>query len=243
MYIAMIINGGQQITGQGTLNSYSSIIYKKVFKSSDTVALINALNATFSIIFTLNATWTVDRFGRKFLFIVGGIGMGICMLVVATVETQTSYLPDGSKSQPVGIAIVFIMFLFALFYKPSWGATVWIFTAEIFSMNVRAQAVGMCSQSQNVVNSIVQQFFPVFLKNEGFYAFYMFAAINVLLAAFVWFFVPETKQVSLEEMDAVFGGANHVNEGAALEQKDPARHQSVVVDAEGKDATQTIERA
>jgi MFS family permease len=243
MYIAMIINGGQQITGQGTLNSYSSIIYKKVFKSSDTVALINALNATFSIIFTLNATWTVDRFGRKFLFIVGGIGMGICMLVVATVETQTSYLPDGSKSQPVGIAIVFIMFLFALFYKPSWGATVWIFTAEIFSMNVRAQAVGMCSQSQNVVNSIVQQFFPVFLKNEGFYAFYMFAAINVLLAAFVWFFVPETKQVSLEEMDAVFGGANHVNEGAALEQKDPARHQSVVVDAEGKGATQTMERA
>jgi MFS family permease len=243
MYIAMIINGGQQITGQGTLNSYSSIIYKKVFKSSDTVALINALNATFSIIFTLNATWTVDRFGRKFLFIVGGIGMGICMLVAATVETQTPYLPDGSKSQPVGIAIVFIMFLFALFYKPSWGATVWIFTAEIFSMNVRAQAVGMCSQSQNVVNSIVQQFFPVFLKNEGFYAFYMFAAINVLLAAFVWFFVPETKQVSLEEMDAVFGGANHVNEGAALEQKDPARHQSVVVDAEGKGATQTMERA
>jgi MFS family permease len=239
----MIINGGQQITGQGTLNSYSSIIYKKVFKSSDTVALINALNATFSIIFTLNATWTVDRFGRKFLFIVGGIGMGICMLVAATVETQTPYLPDGSKSQPVGIAIVFIMFLFALFYKPSWGATVWIFTAEIFSMNVRAQAVGMCSQSQNVVNSIVQQFFPVFLKNEGFYAFYMFAAINVLLAAFVWFFVPETKQVSLEEMDAVFGGANHVNEGAALEQKDPARHQSVVVDAEGKGATQTMERA
>jgi hypothetical protein len=74
-------------------------------------------------------------------------------------------------------------------------------------MNIRAQAVGMCSQSQNVVNSIVQQFFPIFLKNEGFYAFYFFAGINILLVAFVWFFVPETKKVSLEEMDAVFGGA------------------------------------
>jgi hypothetical protein len=108
MYIAMIINGGQQITGQGTLNSYSSLIYKKVFKSTDTIALINALNATF---------------GRKFLFIVGGLGMGICMLVVATVETQTSYLPDGSKSQPVGIAIVFLMFLFALFCKSTYSTT------------------------------------------------------------------------------------------------------------------------
>jgi len=118
MYIAMIVNGGQQITGQGTLNSYSSIIYKKVFKSSDTVALINALNATFGIIFTLNATWTVDRFGRKFLFIVGGIGMGMCMLIAATVETQTPLI-NGAKSQPVGIAIVFVMFLFAFFCQSS----------------------------------------------------------------------------------------------------------------------------
>ena len=62
------------------------------------------------------ATWTVDRFGRKFLFIVGGIGMGICMIVAATVETQTPTI-GGAKTQPVGIAIVFLMFLFAFFCK------------------------------------------------------------------------------------------------------------------------------
>jgi MFS family permease len=118
MYIAMIVNGGQQITGQGTLNTYSSIIYKKVFNDPDKIALINALNATFGIIFTLNATWTVDRFGRKFLFILGGIGMGICMLIAATVETQTPSV-GGTKTQPVGISIVFIMFLFAFFCKSS----------------------------------------------------------------------------------------------------------------------------
>lgn len=235
MYIAMIINAGQQVTGQGTLNSYSTIIYKKVFKDADTVALINALNATFGIIFTLNATWTVDRFGRKFLFIVGGIGMGICMVIAATVETQTPTF-NGAKSQPVGIAIVFVMFLFAFFYKPSWGATVWIYTAEIFSMNVRAQAVGMCSQTQNVANSIVQQFFPLFLQNEGFYAFYMFAGINILLAAFVWFLVPETKKVALEEMDAMFGGANHVDGGAQLEKR-AIEHEEYAIDPEQKNAT------
>lgn len=75
LLIAFILNAGQQITGQGTLNSYSTIIYKKVFTSSSQIALINALNATFAIFFTMNATWTVDRFGRKFLLIVGGIGM------------------------------------------------------------------------------------------------------------------------------------------------------------------------
>jgi phosphate/sulfate permease len=83
-------------------------------------------------------------------------------------------------------------------------------------MNVRAQAVGMASQTQNVANTIVQQFFPTFLDNCGFYAFYMFAGINFLLAVFVWFFIPETKQVPLEEIDALFGGANHVTRGEEL---------------------------
>lgn len=67
LLLAFVINAGQQITGQGTLNTYSTIIYKKVFTSASTIALINALNATFGILFTANATWTVDRFGRKFL--------------------------------------------------------------------------------------------------------------------------------------------------------------------------------
>lgn len=109
-------------------------------------------------------------------------------------------------------------------------------------MNVRAQAVGMCSQTQNVVNSIVQQFFPIFLKNEGFYAFYMFAAINILLAVFTWFFIPETKQVSLEEMDALFGGKNHVAEGAVIE-KAEERGESVGGQSVGeKGATDRVER-
>lgn len=71
----------------------------------------------------------------------------------------------------------------------------------------------MASQTQNVANAIVQQFFPIFLDNEGFYAFYMFAGINFLLALFVWFLIPETKQVPLEEIDILFGGANHVVQG------------------------------
>jgi hypothetical protein len=83
-------------------------------------------------------------------------------------------------------------------------------------MNVRAQATGMASQTQNIANSIVQQFFPAFLSRSGFYCFYLFMAINFVLALFVWLVVPETKGVPLEEMDVLFGGTNHVNAGAEL---------------------------
>lgn len=152
LLLAFVINIGQQVTrtpnlpctkqmlttpkltGQGTLNSYSSTIYKKVWTSLDKINLINALNASMGIIFTLNATWTVDRFGRKFLFILGAIGMGTCMLIVPLIGSHTPNTPDGGKSEPVGIAIVAMLFLFIFFYKPSWGATTWIWTSEIFSM-------------------------------------------------------------------------------------------------------------
>ncbi|KAK7976762.1 hypothetical protein PG989_015225 [Apiospora arundinis] len=183
LWLAFALNIGQQLSGQGTLNSYSTSIYMKVWDSKQTINLINALNATCGILFTLNAAWTADR---------------------------------GAKSQPVGIAIVFLLFLFIFFYKPSWGATVWIWTAEVFSVNVRAQAVGMCSQMQNVANTVFQQFFPVFLAREGLKCLYFFMAVNVLLAVFVWFLIPETKQVSLEEIDVLFGGQNHVEKGGQM---------------------------
>lgn len=214
LYLAFILNIGQQLTGEGTLNTYSTDIYKSVWTSTQTIDLINALNATFGIIFTLNAVWA-DRFGRRMLFIIGGIGQGICMLIISVVGDATPST-DGVKSQPVGIALVSMFFLFILFYKPTWGATVWIWTAEVFSMNVRAQAVGMCSQMQNVANTIFGQFFPIFLDNTKFKCFFFFMAVNFLLAAYAFFFIPETKKVPLEEIDVLFGGANHVDKGAQM---------------------------
>ncbi|KAL2784673.1 general substrate transporter [Aspergillus keveii] len=230
--LACGINIGQQFTGQGSLTMYSTLIYKKVFKSNSEIQLINALNGTLGILFTLNATWMVDRFGRRALLLIGAAGMSMCMFIVAAVVTETPDLADGAKSKPVGIATVFLMFLFALFYKPSWGATVWIWTSEIFSMNIRAQAIGMATQSQPISNTILQQIFPIFLDKKGFYAMYMFGAINVVLFAFVWFLIPETKGVALEHMDTIFGGVDHAHEGAEMMERNPKDQEVIAVEVE-----------
>jgi hypothetical protein len=89
------------------------------------------------------------------------------MLIVPIIGLKTPTPPGGGKSGPVGISIVFMLFLFLFFYKPFWGATTWIWTSEIFSVNVRSQAVGMCSQTQNVAQVIFNQFFPTFYANCG----------------------------------------------------------------------------
>lgn len=223
--LALIINAGQQITGQGSLNTYSTKIYHEVFPSSSQIALINALNATFGIIFTLNAVWIIDRFGRTFLLLVGGVGMGVCMIIVSAVETETP-THNNTKSTPVGISIVFLLFLFIFFSKSAasfarTGAK-HVFRQTILGRNsldldIRGLLHECLSSSRRdglADTERCQRHFPTvlpyFLDNCGFYAFYMFAGINFLLAIFVFFFIPETKHVPLEEIDALFGGANHV---------------------------------
>ncbi len=74
----------------------------------------------------------------------------------------------------------------------------------------------MCSQSQNVANTIFNQFFPTFLAKTGLSCLFFFMGMNIVLFVFVWFFVPETKQIPLEEIDVLFGGANHVDKGAQM---------------------------
>lgn len=64
---------------------------------------------------------------------------------------------------------------------------------------------------------IIGQAFPSFLKRAGFFAFYFFMGINFILAIIVYFFVPETKGVSLEHMDALFGGIDHVAAGEKVD--------------------------
>lgn len=104
-------------------------------------------------------------------------------------------------------------------------------------MNVRAQAIGMCSQMQNVANTIFQQFFPTFLKNEGLKCLYFFMAANIFLAIFVYFFIPETKQIPLEEIDVLFGGANHVDKGAQILGAPESQGNAAYILEEHKNAT------
>ncbi|KAI9495271.1 sugar transporter [Zychaea mexicana] len=220
MILGMIINFGQQITGQSMMNNYSTKVYERVFDSASTVLLINALTYTFGILFTLTCTFLSDRMGRTTMLIIAGIGQGIMLLIAATVYITTpdiiTIAEDGStsisKSLGVGAALCLVMFLFTFFYKPGWGATVWIYTSEIFPMSVRGTAVSICTNTQNASNLIMAQVFPPMFTGMDFYAFYVWMGVNFVLAFLVWRFYPETKGVPLEEMDKLFGGANKVEE-------------------------------
>ncbi|KAI9332443.1 MFS sugar transporter-like protein [Zopfochytrium polystomum] len=203
--MAIFINFSQQTTGQSSLNSYSSKIYNKIFNNQNTTNIINVVNSVCGILFTLNSTIFVDRLGRITILVVGALGMAVSMLIVSVVGMVTE--ANGTLYQMgTGIGLVSMFFVFIFFYKPSWGATVWIYTGEIFPMTVRAQAVGIASQTQNVASVALSYLFPVMLAAWGWKTFFVFMGYNFFIAAICHFFYPETKGITLEDMDALFDG-------------------------------------
>lgn len=186
MFVALFINAGQQVCGNGMLASYSTLIYQRTFSDSDTIFLINSIYGSLSILFTLSCTFLIERFGRRNILLVGAVGQGLSLLIISIMGVTTPENDDGTRPYGVGIGVASLFHVFAVFYKPSWGATVWIYTSDIFSTDVRAHAVAMASQTQSVVSTILNQFFPIFLAKCGFYTFFFFAGLNIFLFIGVW---------------------------------------------------------
>ncbi|KAJ3383710.1 hypothetical protein HDU84_003421 [Entophlyctis sp. JEL0112] len=198
LLMTVFINFGQAATGQNALTNYSSQIYDTIF-STDTVFIINVCSAIMNVLFTFIVTFMVERIGRIKLFVIGAIGMAISMTCASALYLAA---PD-KTSYYLGVGLVVMLFLFSAFFKPTWGTLAWIYTAEVFPILVRTQAVGIASQAQSAGILLLSQVFPIMFQRWSFNVFFFFGAVNIVLAVVISFF-PETRGVKLEDMDSVF---------------------------------------
>lgn len=222
LILAMIMNWGQQFTGIGAMSNYSGIILKEVFTETTTVLIVKAVQNIVLLACPLTAFFFIDRLGRRKMFIITAIGCGAACFTIATMVTQTP-LVNGRHPLGVGIGYVILELTFHAFYGPGWGAGLWIWTSEIWPTVVRANGVALSSQSQQLANVVLGQAFPELFAAASFYSFYFFMGCNILIAVFCYFFIRETKGVSLEHMDTIFGAPDHViaGEQSALEAGKP----------------------
>jgi len=147
-----------------------------------------------NILFTLVAIFTVDRFGRKPLLIIGSIGMAIGAFAVAICDNI------GLK----GIIPVLSIIVYAAFFMMSWGPICWVLISEIFPNTIRGKAVAIAVAFQWVFNYIVSSTFPPLYEFSPMFAYSLYGIICVIAAIFVWRFVPETKGKSLEDMSELW---------------------------------------
>jgi sugar porter (SP) family MFS transporter len=211
LLIACFINLFNQVCGNNAMNNFGSQVYNSAFKSPTIALTMQAVQDVVQMVGATIAILWIDRIGRRRALFWGALLMCLFLVVAGAVPVGIGAENLVNNKGAAGVLVLFIC-LFYITFGPSWGASVWIVTTEIFPMNVRAQLVGISSQFQNIGSLALGQAFPDMFDNLGYKSMFVFAGFNIFMAIIVWFYLPETKNVSLEEMDVLFGGVNRVEE-------------------------------
>ena len=188
----------QICTGINTIIYYAPTIFKTAGFDSN----LNAIYATTGIgvvnfIMTIVAVFFTDRIGRKPLLYVGLTGVMLSLLALGSAFAFESVLGDNLKWVAVGSLVTYIV-CFAM----SLGPIGWIIVSEVFPLKIRGLAMSICTVANFAFNFFVVGSFPVLINRiGGAYTFWGFAVVSLLCIFFVYFCVPETKGISLEQIE------------------------------------------
>ena len=189
----------QICTGINTIIYYAPTIFKNAGFDSN----LNSIYATTGIgvvnfLMTIVAIYFTDRLGRKPLLYFGLTGVMLSLLALGSAFAFESLLGDNLKWVAVGSLVTYII-CFAM----SLGPIGWIIVSEVFPLKIRGIAMSICTVANFAFNFFVVGSFPVLMHRVGgAVTFWGFAVVSFLCIVFVYFFVPETKGISLEQIES-----------------------------------------
>jgi SP family xylose:H+ symportor-like MFS transporter len=205
IFIGFMLSIFQQFVGINVVLYYATDIFKGMGFSTNAslfqTIIVGAVNLTFTVV----AIFTVDRFGRRPLQIVGALVMAVSMIALGT----EFWL--GGK----GMVALISMLVYTAGFAVSWGPVTWVLLSEIFPNQIRGKAMALAVAAQWVANYLVSWTFPILDKNpyllEHFnhgFAYWIYGVMSVFAALFMWRVVPETKGRSLEQMETMWRPAD-----------------------------------
>lgn len=191
LMLAFLIAFFNQLSGINFILYYAPEILEKAgFASSDSL-LSSVSIGVVNLIFTLFGMYLIDRAGRKQLMYIGSLGYIVSLLMVAY-----GFYADGSAS----FKLIFIL-VFIASHAIGQGSVIWVFISEIFPNRVRAYGQAWGSGTHWVFAALITQFGAVLINAlPAWTVFVFFAGFMILQLLFVHFMMPETKGVSLEEL-------------------------------------------
>ncbi|KAI0819328.1 hypothetical protein BC628DRAFT_1333246 [Trametes gibbosa] len=196
----------QQFCGVNVIAYYSSNIFSQANFTN-----IQALIASWGFgminwVFAFPAVWTIDTFGRRNLLLTTFPLMSVFLLMTGF----AFFIPEDTKAR---IAVVALgIYLFGMAYSPGEGPVPFTYSAEAFPLYIRDVGMAWATSVLWFFNFVVAFTFPRLLgafRPQG--AFGWYAAWNLVGFGLILLFVPETKALSLEELDRVFSVPTHVH--------------------------------
>lgn len=152
----------QQISGINIITYYAATLFLRIGLSNFTSRLLAALNGTEYFIASWVAIFTIEKFGRRKLMLVGAVGMSGSMAVLAA----TSKYSDQSKAS--GIVAAVFLFVFNSFFALGWLGMTWLYPAEVTPLSIRAPANAISTSGNWIFNVSTRHdtLSPVSLSNN-----------------------------------------------------------------------------
>jgi len=200
IFIGILLSVFQQFVGINVVLYYAGNIFRNMGNSNDSSMIQTIIVGIVNLVFTVLAIFTVDRFGRKPLMIIGGVGMAISMLGLGF----SFYFGK------LGIGALIFMLTYTASFAMSWGPVTWVLLSEIFPNSIRS-AMSIAVAAQWLANLVVSWTFPMLNDNVALtakfnhgFAYWIYAIMGILSALFIWKMVPETKGKTLEEIEKIW---------------------------------------
>ncbi|KAF4317971.1 hypothetical protein G195_008752, partial [Phytophthora kernoviae 00238/432] len=201
--IAMVLQLGQQATGINPIMTYGSMIFQDITGAGlYSSLLLSGVNC----LCTLPGLFILDKFGRRYMAIIGAVGMTVGHLFAAILFTAIcdGDVDNAGCPEVGGWFICIGTAFFVMSYSMSWGAMPWIYCSEIFPLNVRASAVAISTAANWVGGALMTEVVKLFPYMNINGVFFMFAGLAFLCGVFVYYFCPETKGILLEDIEELF---------------------------------------
>ncbi|KIW80195.1 hypothetical protein Z517_06810 [Fonsecaea pedrosoi CBS 271.37] len=193
-----------QSTGNLVINNYGSTLWSNLGYDAYTQLCFQAGYITVSPVFNVIGSALADHFGRRTLLFVG---LSMCLMCV-TVETTMIALYGAAGTNRAGLATgAAMLFLFQASYAVCGDVCVFIIVSEIFPNHLRAKGSTVAYTANALTNLVYLQVAPTAFTHIHWRFFLLFIAVTACGLVWVYFFVPETKGIALEELAEIFGDA------------------------------------
>ena len=195
IFLAISIGLFNQLSGINAILYYSNRIFAAAGFSQLSGALQTVLIGFANLLATLLGMALIDKLGRKTLLLIGAVGTAVCQGLVAVVFFTHRHLD----------ALVWLLVVYIAFFAVSQGAVIWVYISEVFPSLVRSKGQSLGSSSHWIMNAIIAQIFPLLAARSGGIPFAFFSAMMVVQFFVVLFLYPETKGLSLEQLQHKLG--------------------------------------
>ncbi|KAH8919329.1 general substrate transporter [Atractiella rhizophila] len=203
VFLGSAINFFQQFTGINAIIYYAPTIFASVGLSGESTSILaTGVVGIVNTLSTIPAVLWVDKWGRRPILLVGSLAMLAVTLV--NMSLNIAYEDSWSSHKAAGWAAVTMVWLFIANFAYSWGPMGWIYPADIMPVSIRSQALSITTSANWMCNFIIGQVTPRMIKNLRWGTYLFFSVWLALSVVFVYFFVPETRGRSIEEIDAIF---------------------------------------